>query len=136
MIVPLRVKKDVLKALPDKLEEVRYVQMGKEQQKLFCCDLSLCFDGYKGESAKREAVMDLIHTLIDEGHRAHRIGQKRVVTVYNGYKNVTLLMQHPEHVIGEQKLDALLRVVEVDADQPADLLQPVGEGAPVNVQLL
>lgn len=70
MIVPLRVKKDVLKDLPDKLEEVRYVQMGKEQQKLFCCDLSLCFDGYKGESAKREAVMDLIHTLIDEGHRA------------------------------------------------------------------
>lgn len=35
MIVPLRVKKDVLKDLPDKLEEVRYVQMGKEQQKLY-----------------------------------------------------------------------------------------------------
>lgn len=96
MTVPIRVKKDVLKDLSDKLEEVRYVQMGKEQQKLYdaevlrmkkdlskqtdedlrkgkpqvlaaitrirqiCCDPSLCFDGYKGESAKREAVMDLI----------------------------------------------------------------------------
>lgn len=109
MVAPFilrRLKKDVLKDLPDKLEEVRYVQMGKEQQKLYdaevlrmkkdlskqtdedfrkgklqvlaaitrirqiCCDPSLCFDGYKGESAKREAVMDLIHTLIDEGHRA------------------------------------------------------------------
>ena len=109
MVAPFilrRLKKDVLKDLPDKLEEVRYVQMGKEQQRLYdaevlrmkkdlskqtdedfrkgklqilaaitrirqiCCDPSLCFDGYKGESAKREAVMDLIHTLIEEGHRA------------------------------------------------------------------
>lgn len=109
MVAPFilrRLKKDVLKDLPDKLEEVRYVQMGKEQQRLYdaevlrmkrdmskqtdedfrkgkqqilaaitrirqiCCDPSLCCEGYKGESAKREAVMDLIHTLIDEGYRA------------------------------------------------------------------
>jgi SNF2 family DNA or RNA helicase len=109
MVAPFilrRLKKDVLKDLPDKLEEIRYVQMGKEQQKIYdaevlrmkkdlskqtdedfrkgklqilaaitrirqiCCDPSLCCEGYRGESAKKEAVMDLIHTLIDEGHRA------------------------------------------------------------------
>ncbi|MCC6093541.1 MAG: DEAD/DEAH box helicase [Eubacterium sp.] len=101
-----RLKKDVLKDLPEKLEEVRYVQMGKKQQKLYdaevlrmkrdlaektdedfrkgkleilaaitrirqiCCDPSLCYEDYDGESAKREAVLDLIHSLTDSGHRA------------------------------------------------------------------
>ncbi|MGN0363764.1 MAG: SNF2 helicase associated domain-containing protein [Bilifractor sp.] len=101
-----RLKKDVLKDLPEKLEEVRYVQMGKKQQKLYdaevlrmkrdladksdedfrkgkleilaaitrirqiCCDPSLCYEDYDGESAKREAVLDLIHSLMDSGHRA------------------------------------------------------------------
>ncbi len=34
-----------------------------------CCDPSLVFADYKGESAKREAVMDLITSAIDGGHR-------------------------------------------------------------------
>ncbi len=34
-----------------------------------CCDPSLVFADYKGESAKRDAVMDLISSAIDGGHR-------------------------------------------------------------------
>ncbi len=34
-----------------------------------CCDPALLYKNYKGGSAKREAVMDLIHSAIDGGHR-------------------------------------------------------------------
>ena len=34
-----------------------------------CCDPSLLFEDYKGESAKRSAVMELIQSAIDGGHR-------------------------------------------------------------------
>ncbi len=34
-----------------------------------CCDPALLYKDYKGGSAKREAVMDLIHSAIDGGHR-------------------------------------------------------------------
>ncbi|MCD8132479.1 MAG: SNF2 helicase associated domain-containing protein [Clostridiales bacterium] len=100
-----RLKEDVLKDLPDKLEEVRYVRFAEKQQQLYdgqvlhmreligmqdasefnknklqvltelmrlrqiCCDPSLCFDRYKGESAKADACMDLIQSAIDGGHR-------------------------------------------------------------------
>ncbi len=100
-----RLKGDVLKDLPDKLEEVRYVRLAGEQQKLYdgqvlhmrevvsaqdaedfnknklailaelmrlrqiCCNPSLCFDSYQGESAKTEACLELIQSAIDGGHR-------------------------------------------------------------------
>ncbi len=100
-----RLKGDVLKDLPEKLEEVRYVRLSGEQQKLYdaqvlkmrnvvsaqnaeefnksklailaelmrvrqiCCDPSLCFDSYSGESAKTDACLDLIMSAIDGGHR-------------------------------------------------------------------
>ncbi|MCD8021876.1 MAG: SNF2 family helicase, partial [Lachnospiraceae bacterium] len=100
-----RLKEDVLKDLPDKLEEVRYVRMAKDQQQLYdgqvihmretlasqdadefnknklviltelmrlrqiCCDPSLCFDSYRGESAKADACLELIQSAIDGGHR-------------------------------------------------------------------
>ncbi len=100
-----RLKEDVLKDLPDKLEEVRYVRLDNKQQQLYdgqvlhmrqliasqdseefnrnklavltelmrlrqiCCDPSLCFDSYRGESAKADACMDLITSAIDGGHR-------------------------------------------------------------------
>ena len=108
MIAPFilrRLKKDVLKDLPDKLEEIRYAGMEGKQQKLYdaqvirmrndlqqqsendfrrsriqilaeltrirqiCCDPSLCFTNYDGESAKTELCMELLHSLIDGGHR-------------------------------------------------------------------
>lgn len=100
-----RIKADVLKDLPDKLEETRYAGMDDAQRKLYdaqvvrmrkkidetddkqlnkskieilaeltrirqiCCDPSLCFEDYKGGSAKREACMDLLESLIDGGHK-------------------------------------------------------------------
>lgn len=97
-----RRKEDVLKDLPEKMEEVRYVQISGKQQKLYdaevlklkgeinesdetnnriavfaeltkireiCCDPSLLYEDYDGESAKREACMDLIKQAMDGGHR-------------------------------------------------------------------
>ena len=100
-----RLKKDVLKDLPDKLEETRVVCFGSEQQKLYdaqvvhmkrelassdevdfnkkklqilaelmrmrqiCCDPHLCFDDYRGESAKLVSCMDLIESAIAGGHK-------------------------------------------------------------------
>lgn len=108
MITPFilrRLKKDVLKDLPDKLEESRYAKLEGEQQKLYdahvkrlqmlldekseeeleksrlwvlseltklrqiCCDPSLTFEGYKGESAKLEMCMDTIKNAVDGGHK-------------------------------------------------------------------
>lgn len=98
-----RLKSDVLKDLPAKLEEVRYARFDGEQQKLYdaqvvhmqqmihasgnrgedkikilaeltkirqiCCDPSLLFEDYSGESAKRTACMDLVQSAMDGGHR-------------------------------------------------------------------
>lgn len=100
-----RLKQDVLKDLPDKLEEVRYVQLENDQRKAYdaqvvhmqeqlrkqdsedfnksrmqilaeltrlrqiCCDPSLCFENYRGESAKLESCMELIESAIDGGHK-------------------------------------------------------------------
>ena len=100
-----RLKGDVLKDLPDKLEETRVVRFGDEQQRLYdaqvvhmkkelasgddadfnkkklqilaeltrlrqvCCDPHLCYENYKGESAKRESCMDLIESAVEGGHK-------------------------------------------------------------------
>ncbi len=100
-----RQKKDVLKDLPDKLEEVRYARMDKKQQRVYdaevtkmkakllaqsdeeisrsriqilaeltkirqiCCDPSLLFSNYDGDSAKTDMCMELIRSLIEGQHR-------------------------------------------------------------------
>ncbi|MDY3250899.1 MAG: SNF2 helicase associated domain-containing protein, partial [Candidatus Choladocola sp.] len=100
-----RLKEDVLKDLPEKLEEFRYVRLGSTQQKVYdgqvvhmkeqiaaqdgaefeknklrilaeltrlrqiCCDPSLCFENYRGETAKLEACLELIQSAMDGGHR-------------------------------------------------------------------
>ena len=100
-----RLKQDVLKDLPDKMEEVRYAKMEQAQQHLYdaqvvhmldtingqsdesfqknkiqvlseltkirqiCCDPSLLLEDYDGESAKREACMDLIRSAIEGEHK-------------------------------------------------------------------
>ena len=107
MVAPFilrRLKKDVLKDLPDKIEEVRYAKLEGEQRKLYdaqvlhmqkmlempaeelsksriqvlaeltkirqiCCDPSLLSIDYNGESAKREACLQLIMSAMDGGHR-------------------------------------------------------------------
>lgn len=98
-----RLKTDVLKDLPEKIEETRIVPLEGEQLKLYtaevamaqgmlkdaknynqkkieilaelmkirqiCCDPSLVFSNYMGESAKKEAALDLIKSAIDSGHK-------------------------------------------------------------------
>ncbi len=98
-----RIKSDVLKDLPDKIEETRVTPLEGEQKKLYtaevaktkgmlkgskdynekkieilaeltrirqiCCDPSLVYSDYKGESSKREATIDLIKSAIDGGHK-------------------------------------------------------------------
>ena len=103
-----RSKKEVLRDLPDKLEEIRYAgfEAGGQQQKLYnaqvvrmredlqkqtdedfshsrieilaelmrirqiCCDPGLVFEAYGGDSAKREACMELIRSCIEGEHKA------------------------------------------------------------------
>jgi len=108
MIAPFvvrRLKGDVLRDLPDKLEEVYYSEMGKEQRRLYdaqvaslrqklhaqkkedfnknriqvlsdlmrireiCCEPSLVYENYGGESAKRETFIELVENAIEGGHR-------------------------------------------------------------------
>lgn len=100
-----RLKSDVLKDLPDKIEELQYAHMDDEQQLLYdaqvahmketlrkqdesefkknkiqilaeltrirqiCCDPSLMVENYKGESAKKEACLELIERAIEGEHK-------------------------------------------------------------------
>lgn len=108
MVAPFilrRLKGDVLKDLPDKLEETRVVRFEEEQQELYdaqvvhmkrelteadesdfnkkklqilaeltklrqiCCDPNLCYENYKGASAKLESCLELIQSAIEGGHK-------------------------------------------------------------------
>lgn len=100
-----RLKGDVLKDLPEKMEETYYAKMEEKQQQLYdgqivhmrkmlerqteenyrknkiqvlaeltklrqiCCDPSLLYENYRGESAKRAACMELIHSAIEGEHK-------------------------------------------------------------------
>ena len=100
-----RLKKDVLKELPDKIEQVTYSRLEGEQLKLYdayvakvkqslagqstesfqknklkvladltrlrqiCCDPSLCYEEYKGDSAKLNTCMELIDSAVQGGHK-------------------------------------------------------------------
>ncbi len=100
-----RLKQDVLKDLPEKIEEVRYAKMEEKQQRLYdaqvvhmrdvvqsqaeesfqrnklqilaeltkirqiCCDPSLMLENYDGESAKREACLELVKSAMEGEHK-------------------------------------------------------------------
>ena len=94
-----RLKKDVLKELPDKIEYVRRIQLGDEARKVYtalsakalgelsadsgklailaaltrlrqvCCDPALCFENYAGDSAKLEACLELVQAMTENGHQ-------------------------------------------------------------------
>ncbi len=100
-----RLKKDVLKDLPDKLEEVYYAPLEGEQKELYdattqriklalsqqtdqefrqnklmilseltklrqiCCNPSLYFDNYEGNSTKEELCVDTIIRAVESGHK-------------------------------------------------------------------
>lgn len=97
-----RLKKDVLKELPEKIESNVYTKMEGEQHKLYvalkerlrenlenqsfydermkvlaeltklrqvCCQPSLCFEDYNGESAKLDTCMELIRDGVAGNHK-------------------------------------------------------------------
>ena len=100
-----RMKENVLKDLPEKLEENRYVKFDTDQQQLYdaqvlhmkqhigmqdskefqknkiqilaelmklrqiCCDPGLCFENYRGESAKLDACTELVKSAVEGGHK-------------------------------------------------------------------
>ncbi len=100
-----RLKQDVLKELPEKLETVVYSRMEGEQDMLYrayaakvreevcyrtpeeyqqgkiqilaaltrlrqiCCDPALCYDNYRGGSAKLDTLLELMEEGIGAGHR-------------------------------------------------------------------
>lgn len=99
-----RLKRDVLKELPEKYESVIYAKMDDEQKKLYvanalqikeeftertkgekanrfmvlamlmrlrqlCCDPSLVYENFEGESAKLELCLSLLQSLTQSGHK-------------------------------------------------------------------
>ncbi len=94
-----RIKSNVLKELPPKLEHVRRVQLSEDERKLYlscaqqaknellsgegklkvlaaltrlrqvCCDPDLCFENYEGPESKLEACMELCSGMVSNGHQ-------------------------------------------------------------------
>ena len=94
-----RLKKDVLRELPDKIDYVRRIPLSEEERKLYhaqavtaltqlgegreklailaaltrlrqiCCDPHLCFENYEGDSSKLEACLELISSMTENGHQ-------------------------------------------------------------------
>ena len=100
-----RIKSDVLKELPDKIEKVLYCQMGEKQRSLYdanlqklliflkgqsaeefrtgklqvlaeltklrqlCCDPSMVYENYDGESAKLEICMEVVRSGAASGNQ-------------------------------------------------------------------
>lgn len=93
-----REKKDVLKELPPKIEHIRRIALGETERKTYlsavnaakntltdtgklkilaaltqlrqvCCDPSLCFENYAGETSKLEACLELCAGMAANGHQ-------------------------------------------------------------------
>ncbi len=94
-----RLKKDVLKELPNKMEQVRKIHLSEEERKLYastvltvkekaavtesklqilalltqlrqlCCDPNLVFENYTGDSSKLTACLELCASMKENGHK-------------------------------------------------------------------
>lgn len=93
-----RLKQDVLRELPPKIEHIRRIPMGQTERKTYlsaveaakstlgnmgkmkilaaltqlrqiCCDPELCFENYAGETSKLEACLDLCSGMVANGHQ-------------------------------------------------------------------
>lgn len=94
-----RLKHDVLKELPPKIDHVRRIALSPEERKVYqasvqalrsslgddhgklqilaaltqlrqiCCDPNLCFENYEGTSSKLEACLELCGGMVENGHQ-------------------------------------------------------------------
>jgi superfamily II DNA or RNA helicase len=92
-----RLKKDVLKELPPKIEYTRLVPLSETERKTYlsavyaaktnlgdsklqilaaltqlrqvCCDPNLCFENYQGPTSKLEACLELCAGMVENGHQ-------------------------------------------------------------------
>lgn len=93
-----RMKQDVLRELPPKIEYIRRIELGETERKTYfsavnaaknalgdsgklqilsaltqlrqvCCDPNLCFENYEGETSKLEACLELCAGMTSNGHQ-------------------------------------------------------------------
>lgn len=93
-----RMKQDVLKELPPKMEHIHRIELGESERKTYlsavnatrsaqgdtgklqilaaltqlrqiCCDPALCFENYEGETSKLEACLELCAGMAANGHQ-------------------------------------------------------------------
>lgn len=94
-----RLKKDVLKDLPPKIEHVRRIPLSETERKTYlscvqatragltadngklqilaaltqlrqiCCDPNLCFENYEGPTCKLDACIELCSAMVENGHQ-------------------------------------------------------------------
>ncbi len=94
-----RLKKDVLKELPPKVEHIRRITLDESERKVYqaaahaalsaaeqtkesiqilalltrlrqiCCDPAICFENYQGESSKLTACIELCTSMVTNGHQ-------------------------------------------------------------------
>lgn len=147
-----RLKENVLKDLPKKLEESRYVKFEDTQQKLYdgqvvhmkesiagqdeaefnknkiqilaelmrlrqiCCDPSLCFENYKGGSAKSEACLELIKNAMDGGHR---------MLVFSQFKSMLEILQEQ---LKEKKIPCYMITGGTSKEKRLQMVKEFNEG--------
>ena len=94
-----RLKRDVLKELPPKIEHIRRIALSEQEKKSYyasvqaardtlgegqgklqilaaltqlrqiCCDPGLCFENYEGPVSKLDACIELCETMVENGHQ-------------------------------------------------------------------
>ncbi|MBR3762739.1 MAG: SNF2 helicase associated domain-containing protein [Lachnospiraceae bacterium] len=147
-----RLKENVLKDLPDKLEESYYVKLEGEQQRLYdaqvlhmkqqiamqnaeefkqnklqvlaelmrirqiCCDPSLCYDNYKGDSAKLETCLELLKSAIEGGHR---------ILVFSQFTSMLDILQDR---LDKEGIDYFTITGSVSKEKRLELVQQFNEG--------
>jgi SNF2 family DNA or RNA helicase len=136
-----RTKKEVLKDLPDKIETIRYAQMGDQQRKVYeaqllrtrnliekeknkieilsaltrlrqiCVHPQMFLDEYIGESTKVDLLLELLDELISNNHKVLVFSQ--FTTVFDTLSQ-KLSEKGIDHFILTGKTNALLRVEMAD----------------------
>lgn len=136
-----RTKKEVLKDLPDKIETIRYAQMGEQQRKVYeaqllrtrnliekeknkieilsaltrlrqiCVHPQMFLDDYMGESTKVDLLLELLDELISNNHKVLVFSQ--FTTVFDTLSQ-KLSEKGIDHFILTGKTNALLRVEMAD----------------------